>query len=180
MLYLKKKKWFLVPVQLIYQRFGVSRCFFIINIIFIVDFPAGCWTEEFNSSYPTYLNGIISQDEFRESINRINRILTSYKMFIIITIVSAVILIGGIIMIIFGKKSENNSPALLSCGTMMIFLGSTAFCLQLCIKDTIRKALMRRALAEESMKYSSRSCRWRLKTTTEEEREIYHVSGIVL
>jgi hypothetical protein len=182
--YLKKKKWFLVPFQLIYQRFRVSRrFFFIIDIIFIVDFLARCCgcKREFDSTYPTYLNGIISQDEFRESINRINRIFTSYIMFIIFTIISAVILIGGIIMTIFGKKSENNSPALFGLGIMIIILGLMAFCSQRFITDPLRKALMRRALAEESMKYSSRSCRWILKTTTDDEGyEIYDVSGIIL
>jgi len=104
-------------------------------------------------------------------------------MFIIVTIVFAVILIGGIILIIFGQKSENNYPLFTGFGIMIIYFGSIAFCLQNCIKDPIRKALMRRALAEESMKYSSRSprsCRWRLEITSEEGCEIYHVSGIVL
>ncbi len=120
-----------VDISMVWSK---SSFFLIIDIIFIVDFPAGCCKQEFDSKYPTYLNGIISQDEFRESINRINRIFTSHKLFIIFTIISAVILIGGIILLIFGTKSENNVNyrTLIGSGILIIILGSMAFCLQYC------------------------------------------------
>ena len=60
-----------------------SSCF-LIDIIITAGFLAGCLKAEFDSTYPIHLNGIISQDEFRESIHRINRTFPSNKILIIL------------------------------------------------------------------------------------------------
>ncbi len=136
-------------------------------------FLAGCLKAEFDSTYPVHLNGIISQDEFQESINKINRTITSNKILIILAIVFASSVIGGIIFFIVGGVTTTNSrgygfPALVGVGIGVTVFGSLFFSIGCCIIQFRRATRIRQAIAEESMKYSSRSpipCSWRLETT---------------
>ncbi len=127
---------------------------------------------EFDSTYPVHLNGIISQDEYRESINRINRTITSNKILIILALIFSVSIIGGMILFIVGGVTRTNSrtygfPALFGVGIVVTTFGSIFFSIGCCIVQFRRATKIRQAIAQESMKYSSRSpipCSWRLET----------------
>jgi hypothetical protein len=132
---------------------------------------------EFDSTYPIHLNGIISRDEFQESINRINHALVSFKTYLIITwVIFALTLGGGITCSVVGGTvaAINNSVTsvfyvLLAVGTGLTTFGSIFFAIGYCIIYSQRLARMRQAVARESVKYSSRSsipCSWRLDTLT--------------
>ncbi len=135
-------------------------------------FSAGCLKAEFDSTYPIHLNGIISPDEFRESINKINRKIISNKILIILAIVFTLSMIGGIILFIVGGLTSVNSRTygfspLLIVGICVTIFGSMFFSIGCCIVQFRRAARIRQVIAEESMKYSSRSpipCSWRLDT----------------
>jgi hypothetical protein len=128
---------------------------------------------EFDSTYPVHLNGIISQEEYRASIDKINRTIGSNKIIIILAIVFAVSIIGGMIFFIVGGVTAVDSrkhgfSALLVVGIVVTTLGSILFSIGCCLVQFRRAAQIRQAIAEESMKYSSRSpipCSWRLETT---------------
>jgi hypothetical protein len=126
---------------------------------------------EFDSAYPVHLNGIISQDEYQTSINRINgtKILAD-KSFTIRIIVSTVILTGGFTLCSLSPiglvASINVFLALLGVGLAATILGLILLCIGIRIGYR-RTAHLRQVIAEESMKYSSRSpisCSWRLET----------------
>jgi hypothetical protein len=83
--------------------------FFLIDTILTIGFLAGCLKVEFDSTYPVHLNGIISQEEFRESIKRINHAISSNKILIIFTVAFGLMMIGGIICFIVGGVTASNS-----------------------------------------------------------------------
>jgi hypothetical protein len=141
---------------------------------FILHSLAGCCNFEFDSAYPIHLTGIINRDEFQESISRINRALLSFKTYLIITWVTFALSIGGgTASIIIGGAiaGANNSVTtvfyvLLGVGVGLTTFGSVFFSIAYCIVYSQRIARMRQAIAEESMKYSSRlsiPCSWRLE-----------------
>jgi hypothetical protein len=180
-----------------YQWFKASIFYLLLNIILTFAFSASCVKSEFDSTYPIHLNGIISQDEFRESINRINRTISSTKILGILGILFALTIIVGIILCIVGGVTAANSnrfefPALIGVGIGIIAFGPIIFMIGCCTIQFKRVAQMRQAIAEESMKYSSRSstpCSWRLDTTTNyvgtygnrhNSQLVYHVSIIIL
>ncbi|CAF4367476.1 unnamed protein product, partial [Rotaria sordida] len=66
------------------------------NSVRIPIVQTGCCKAEFDSTYPVHLNGIISKDEFRKSINKINRIISSNKNLIILTVAFALTIIIGL------------------------------------------------------------------------------------
>jgi hypothetical protein len=134
---------------------------------------AGCLKEEFDLTYPVHLNGIINQDEYQTSINRINRTVNSAnKNLTILIIVSTLIMIGGITLCAVSPATAGPNKnlsvifAVLSVGLVGTTLGLILFCIS--IRSAYRHvAHLRQAIAEESMKYSSRSpisCSWRLET----------------
>ncbi|CAF3730892.1 unnamed protein product [Rotaria sp. Silwood1] len=122
------------------------------NSVHIPLVSAGCLKVEFDSTYPIHLNGIISQYEFQESIKKINR---------------------GIIFFIIGGTTRINSrykgfSVLIGVGIAFTTIGSIFFAFGCFAIQSRRIARMRQAIAEESMKYSSRSpipCSWRLDTS---------------
>jgi len=128
---------------------------------------------EFDSTYPVRLNGIISQDEFRESINRINHSISSNRILIILIVVFGLIMIGGIICFIVGGVTASNSirgefSPLYGVGIALTALGSIFFVIGCIITQIRRAGQIRQAIAEESIKYSSGSptpCSQRLATT---------------
>jgi uncharacterized membrane protein len=126
---------------------------------------------EFDSTYPVHLNGIISQEEYRASIDRINRTISSDRTLIILLIVSNVILTGGTVLsIVTSPAVSKETPAvvvfaLIGVGLAMMILALILSCIAIRIAFR-RPAHLRQAIAEESMKYSSRSptsCSWRLE-----------------
>jgi hypothetical protein len=152
---------------------------------------------EFDSTYPIHLNGIISRDEYRQSINRINLPISSNRISLILAMVFGLSIVIGMAFIIIGGATQDNSktgqfPPLIGVA-MALFAGGSMFILiGLCIIQFRRTARMREIIAEESMKYSSRSpipCSWRLEITTHcfggyeddhNSRLVYHVSVFVL
>jgi hypothetical protein len=165
-----------VPVNpnSVYVSMVQSKSSFVslIDIISTNDFSAGCLKAEFDSTYPIHLNGIISQDDFRESINKINRTTISNKILIIFTIIFALSVIGGMIFSIVGGVTYNSRIngffPLLYAGIGVTTFGSIFLVIGCIITQIRRVARVRQAIAEESMKYSSRlpiPCSWRLETT---------------
>jgi hypothetical protein len=144
--------------------------------------------KEFDSTYPVHLNGIISPDEFRESINRINRTIISDKSLIIFTTVFTLSILGGTICYTFAGIEVVSSPpyvyvTLFIVGTVLSIFLPIFFGIRYCITQSQRAARTRKVIAEESMKYSSRSpipCSWRLDTENHGGALSYHVSFIVL
>jgi len=101
---------------------------------------------------------------------------------------------GGPALIIIGGGTAANSdtygfPLLIGVGIGLTTFGSIFFVFAAIIISYRRTTRMRQAIAEESMKYSSRStpCSWRLETTRfyfggygNNTRVNYHVSIITL
>ena len=122
-------------------------------------------------TYPVHLNGIISQDEYRDSIARINRCLSSNKLLIINLILFTIAMIlGTIFYILGGVKSTSSDRYTLSSffiiGIVVTTCGSLLFTILSVVIQLRRVAQLRKTVAEESMKYSTRSpipCSWRLE-----------------
>ncbi|CAF1373109.1 unnamed protein product [Adineta steineri] len=144
------------------------------NSVYIPLVQTGCLKAEFDSTYPIHLNGIINQNEFQESIHKINRTIASSKILLIVGVVLILTFIIGIILFIVGGVTAANNvrrgfPALVGVG-MGIIMSGMIFCFIACCTLQLRRAeTMRQAIAEESRKYSSRSpipCSWRLDIPT--------------
>ncbi|CAF3730881.1 unnamed protein product [Rotaria sp. Silwood1] len=143
------------------------------NTIYIPMIQTGCLKAEYDSTYPIHLNGIISQYEFQESIKKINLTMSSNKTFIIfcwiifaltLTIGTVCFAIGGVM----ATKSWTVFYALLGIGIFMTTFGPIFFTIGLCVTYSKRATRIREAIAQESMKYSSRSptpCSWRLDSS---------------
>ncbi|CAF3718941.1 unnamed protein product [Rotaria sp. Silwood1] len=130
----------------------------------------GCSKAEFDSTYPIHLHGIISQNEFQDSINNINRRISSNKILVTGAIVWALSTISGIILFIIdgitsGDSHDDGFPVLVAVGFALCSIGMIVFALGCFITLSRRGTRMIKAIAEESVKYSSRSpipCSWRL------------------
>jgi hypothetical protein len=116
------------------------------------------------------LTRIISQSEFRESIDQINRKISIRKTLIIICVI-IVLLIGGGAGLFFSiddvEEPDSDSgtsglPTIAIVGIALFILGLIFVIGVLVIFLPRRTAQIRKAIAEESIKYSSRSCNWRL------------------
>ncbi|CAF1395814.1 unnamed protein product, partial [Rotaria sp. Silwood1] len=137
------------------------------NSVYIPYINTGCCKGEFDSTYPIHLNGIINPDEFQESIKKINRTNTSYKYLIIIFLIiySTIMISGGICFLINIILYQSKYSVLIIIGINLIMLASLFFCIGYYIILSQGTSRIQRAIAEESMKYSSRSpipCSWRL------------------
>ena len=144
---------------------------------------------KFDSTYPVRLNGIINQNEFQESIKRINRRISSNKILIFLTFVLAVSVIGGLLLFAidaitpnhhfnsqlssFGNgKTHSHSnisvfPPLIGIGIGLFIFGLLFASIGCCIIQYQRKTQIQQIITEESMKYTLRSpipCSWRLET----------------
>lgn len=146
--------------------------YFFVSLIILNFDLAGCLKAEFDSTYPIHLNGIISPDEYRHSINRINQTISSNKILLILAIVFIVSIIGGMIFFIVGGVTGVRShtfgfPPLIIVGIVVTAVGSILFSIGCCLVQVQRASKLRQAISEESMKYSSRPipCSWRLETT---------------
>ncbi|CAF1352565.1 unnamed protein product [Adineta steineri] len=145
------------------------------NSVYIPVVQTGCLKAEFDSTYPIHLNGIINENEFQESIHKINHTIASRKILLIVGIIFILSIITGIILFIVGAVTATSSfqrrgfPALIGVGVAITILGIIFFAISCCTLQFRRADRMRQAIAEESRKYSSRSpipCSWRLDSTT--------------
>ncbi|CAF0761518.1 unnamed protein product [Adineta steineri] len=144
------------------------------NSIYVPVVQTGCLKAEFDSTYPIHLNGIINENEFQESIHKINRTIASSKILLIVGVILILTMIIGMILFVVGAITattniEHGFPALVGVGMSIIMFGMV-FCIIACCTLQLRLAeRMRRVIAEESRKYSSRSpipCSWRLDSST--------------
>ncbi len=132
---------------------------------------AGCFKTQFNSAYPTRLNGIINQHEFRESIVNINSKISSNKSQIFWLVFFILCTIGGLALAIVAgtlpasaHTSSSSFLILLGIGIGLIAFAPIFYFIATCIIRKRRTTKMREAIAEESKKYSMRSpaCSWKL------------------
>ncbi|CAF3855979.1 unnamed protein product [Rotaria sp. Silwood1] len=144
-----------------------------INTVYIPIVRIGCFKAEFDSTYPIHLNGIISPHEFQESINKINLRLTSNKkLSTICSIMFALIfvfgLLSGVVGAIIHRKSYTAFGVLLVFGVFLMVFGGIIYVIGIFFIHPKRSAQLKQAIAEESMRYSSRSptpCSWRIDTS---------------
>ena len=127
---------------------------------------------EFDSTYPIHLNGIISQHEFHESIENINRTISSKRPLIIWAVLFAVSIIGGMGLFIAGgvtsaMSGSSGFPTLVIVGFVIFGLGMALTIVFCCVVQRRQLSRLHAAVARESAKYSGRSsapCSWRLDT----------------
>ena len=143
-----------------------------IDRIFYDDILAGCCKFEFDPTYPIHLNGIINQQEFIQSISKINATLSARAKKVFSIVFFSNILLS-MMCFLFGAISSTNSrsfgfPPLIVVGMVLSIVGSIVFIIGIILIQTRQTARLRQAVADESMKYSTRSptpCSWRLETT---------------
>jgi hypothetical protein len=145
----------------------------IYNLNCICDLSAECCETKFDSTYPLSLKGIINQDEFEKSIEKINRTISAGEVQKLLTIILIVGIVIRVLSFIVGGRTAENSyeyrfPLLVRGGIGVGLFAFVVFIIGLFIVRIQRTARMQEAITEESMKYSSRSptsCTWRLETT---------------
>jgi hypothetical protein len=164
----------------------------------LLDFLAGCLKSGFSSAYPSRLNGIINRNEFHESIVNINRKISYHKSRVFCLVVCILCIICGLALAIAGgvlSITYNTSlpVILLYTGIGLIGFSLIFFPAVWTVIRTRRTTAMRKAIAEESKKYSKRSptsCTWRLNVLTfwtgggyggrSRSHHFYHVSSTEL
>jgi hypothetical protein len=114
-----------------------------------------------------HLKGLISQDEFQGSIDRINRIITPNKILFILAIIFIASIISGMIFIIVGGIIEAN-PDISGFITLLVMtvLGLIMFGIGYYFMHAKQVTQIRQAIDEESIKYSlklSVPCNWRFE-----------------
>lgn len=154
----------------------------------VIEYVAGFLQSKFDSTYPVQLNGIIYQNEFHESIKRINRRISSNKILIFLAFVLVLSIISGILLFIIdaipnhsrdsrlasfgnGKTHSHSDTSLFSpligIGIGLFIFGLLFAFIGCCMIQYQRKAQIQQVITEESMKYTLRSpipCSWRLET----------------
>ncbi|CAM4851707.1 unnamed protein product [Rotaria magnacalcarata] len=134
------------------------------NSVTIPMIQTGCMKTGFDPTYPIYLNGIISQDEFEQST-------------------------GGFALCIAGGALLHGIVALIVVEFMLLGISLFSLLIGCQAVQSHRINRMRQAVAEESKKYSMRSptpCSWRLNVNRWWSRGrggqhiSYRVSGIIL
>jgi hypothetical protein len=166
-------------------------CKLLIILAFSLDLSGRCVKTQFSTAYPARLNGVISQGEFRESIDNINSKIPSTKAQIFCIVIVIICLIVGIWLLLASISISKGTAASVFMIFIGVGIGLTAFgavflplgCHVLHIQRTKR---LRQVVAEESKKYWSRSaerCNWRLEVTRVLTRcfvrrvYVYHVSS---
>ncbi|UJR11558.1 hypothetical protein I4U23_015738 [Adineta vaga] len=95
------------------------------NTIYIPTINKGCLKREFDSKYPNRLNGIITANQFKESMNNINKIISSRVFKIIARLILFICVLGGILLIIlsntaFPKPNLYGFPIIVFAGLMIV------------------------------------------------------------
>ena len=153
----------------------------------------GCCHRQYDSTFPILLNGIITEDEFRQSIDNINRTVASKRPQLLGTVIAAIFLGIGVLFFIGGGITMGISGStkylyLIGVGFALFFVGMIIFTVSFCIAQAKLMSRWQEAIAQESAKYSQRSpipCSWRLDTTrtntghhnTRRVHISYHVSS---
>ena len=95
--------------------------------------------------------------------------MSSRKSYVIFAIILAIFLIGGFILFAVGgiasvRSRSHGFPVLVAVGFAMAAIGIVVFAVGSCIVEARRQSQIQRAVANESMKYSTGSppCSWRL------------------
>jgi hypothetical protein len=126
---------------------------------------------EFDSTYPIHLNGIISPDEFRVSMDNINRAMATNAR-LILAVLAVLCYIGGIVLFAAGgitASGKSGFPPLVGVGIGLFILGVLLLSVGCVLVQVRRTNKMRAAIAEESRKYATRlptPCSWRLHEIT--------------
>jgi formate hydrogenlyase subunit 3/multisubunit Na+/H+ antiporter MnhD subunit len=129
-------------------------------------FLAGCCQNEFDSTYPVHLNGIINQSEFVEAIQKINRTIFRTRARLAICAIYLLSIFISVLIILLGEARTVDTRAIVGGGLSIV--GTTIFLILMRTMQYRQGTQMRAAVAEESRKYSTRSptpCSWRLETT---------------
>jgi uncharacterized membrane protein len=143
-------------------------------LFFFCDDPSdGCCKAEYDSTYPAPLNGVISQSEFRESIDNINKSRPSSVPGLVCILIVALCILAGMGLCIAGGITAALSgkfqfPVMLGVGIGLFAFGMIFCIVSLCIISAVNSGKLQKAVAQESEKYSSRSptpCSWRIHTT---------------
>ncbi|CAF0760513.1 unnamed protein product [Adineta steineri] len=79
------------------------------NSIKISLVQTGCCKSEFDSTYPQRLHGIISFEEFRESIQNINQQISSRKPRLFVMLICILLVIASIVLFVVGGILAKNS-----------------------------------------------------------------------
>jgi hypothetical protein len=141
--------------------------------IYFFNVSGGCLKSEFDSTYPIHLNGIIRPEEFQESIKNINQASFLKKSLIICGLIFIFCMVGGITLFIVGgilnlHNHSSGLSVLIAVGIGLCVLGVLFICIACCGIRSQRRIRMQQAIANESMKYSTRSptpCSWRLNVS---------------
>ena len=141
----------------------------------------GCCSTEFNTNYPPQLNGIISPNEFRESIAKINAVNRSGVPLLICLAIFLVCVITGIVLCVLGTTTSSSSGSagfavLTGVGGGIIALGIVSVIVSCCFIHIMLRKRLEPVVAEEEARYASRSatpCRWRLNPKTREPGDPY-------
>lgn len=129
-----------------------------------------------DSTYPIYLNGIINQDEFEESIKQINYKLSNNIVLTILHFIFIFSIIIGIVLLLVTSLSATSFmdiqlTILHIFGIILMFFGFLFSGLIYVFKILQREQRMKKIITNESKKYSSRlpiSCDWRFEVVEHE------------
>jgi hypothetical protein len=114
---------------------------------------------QFSSEFPQQLNGIVTSEEFYQSIANINQAYRkTFCELLLLCIGPLCLLAGFILLLILSIKAirDNAIIPVAVVGGVLAVLGSfSCICIQICI-DYLRRTRVRNVLADESMKYSMR------------------------
>ncbi|CAF1412743.1 unnamed protein product [Adineta ricciae] len=132
----------------------------------------GCCQSGFDLTYPPQLNGIISQVEYQESIQNINNAFASKLVMLFSFLVLLICIIAGVALIIIGgltaSASHSSGFSVLMGIGIGVLIGSFLIAIIINVILQYRERLnLRRTIATESMKYTSKSpipSSWRLHT----------------
>ena len=160
-----------VQVSTVPSEFKQKQDYFSILSNLLVS--GGCCQTEFDPTYPIRLNGIITQAEFQQSIDNINRSISGRWYYVVVGILAGLCIIGACVLYIAGgvttaKSSARGFSLLIAIATGVFILGMIVMLVGCCIIRARFADRLRKAITAESAKYSTRSptpCSWRLHTT---------------
>ena len=135
---------------------------------------AGCMTSEFDSTYRIQLIGILSPDEFQESMKKINQTLISMNNLITICFLIFIFGLPGALIFVMVQLVREDTSAPSAPSNIGVLFGS-AIVLSILVFISMAIAIFivpiglkrtREVIAKESLKYRSRlptPCHWRLE-----------------
>jgi hypothetical protein len=133
----------------------------------------------FDTDYPARLNGIISEDEYLQSITNINRIDSPLKLCITFCGTLFVLPAIGTLLLIAILPNDNTMVYFAVFGVIILLLGP--YTLYMVLKEKHNRQ-RRKVIDEESAKYAMRSptsCTWRLKKYFVHRMTVFEVNNVV-